>query len=169
MRSEDIALLLPASYQRALRSTFPPHAEGTAAPERSYQPVGPLGALLEVMEDQHAASEELLSKVEDLFHPYRCPERMLPFLARWVAVDHLGSRRDLIAGGAGLAQSRGTLAGLRQAIELSTGVSDVDIEEAGSFHLVIRLPAGCTQVEKIRHLVELEKPAATTFEIGVQP
>ena len=151
MRAEDIALLLPAAYQRALHLG------------------GPLAALLAVMEDQHAASEEQLSKVEDLFHPYRCPERMLPFLARWVAVDHLGSRRDLIAGGAELAQSRGTMAGLRQAIRLSTRVSDVDIQEAGQFHLVIRLPAGCTQAEKIRHLVELEKPAATTFEIGVQP
>ncbi|HZM79962.1 MAG TPA: phage tail protein [Candidatus Limnocylindrales bacterium] len=151
MRSDDIALLLPAAYQRALH------------------PSGPLVALLEVMEDLHAASEEQLSHVEDLFHPYRCPERMLAFLARWVAIDHLGSRRDLVKGGAGLAQSRGTLAGLRQAIQLSTGVSDVDIEEAGSFHLVIRLPAGCAHVEKIRHLVELEKPAATTFEIGVEP
>jgi phage tail-like protein len=150
MRSEEIALLLPAAYQRA------------------WYPSGPLGALLDVMEALHEASEEQLSHVEDLFHPYRCPERMLPFLARWVAIDHLGSRRDLIKGGAGLAQSRGTLAGLRQAIALSTGLSDVDIEEAGPFHLVIRLPAGCAQVEKIRHLVELEKPAATTFEIGVK-
>lgn len=151
MRSEEIALLLPAAYQRA------------------FHPGGPLAALLAVMEDLHEASEEQLSHVEDLFHPYRCPERMLAFLARWVAVDHLGSRRDLIKGGAGLAQSRGTLTGLRQAIRLSTGLSDVDIEESGPFHIVIRLPAGCTQVEKIRHLVELEKPAATTFEIGVQP
>jgi phage tail-like protein len=149
MRSEDITLLLPAAYQRA------------------YHPSGPLAALLEVMEDLHAASEEQLSHVEDLFHPYRCPERLLPFLAQWVAIDHLGYRRDLVRGGAGLAQSRGTLAGLRQAIQLSTGISDVDIEEAGPFHIVIRLPAGCAQVEKIRHLVELEKPAATTFEIGV--
>jgi phage tail-like protein len=149
MRSNDIALLLPAAYQRAMH------------------PSGPLAALLEVMEDLHAASEDRLSYVEDLFHPYRCPERMLAFLARWVSVDHLGSRRDLVRGGAALAQSRGTLAGLRQAIQLSTGVSDVDIEEAGPFHIVVRLPAGCAQVEKIRHLVELEKPAATTFEIGV--
>jgi phage tail-like protein len=152
MRSDNIVQLLPAAYQRV------------------FHPGGPLAALLGVMEDLHAASEEQLSHVEDLFHPYRSPDRLLPFLARWVAVDHLGSRRDLIRGGAALAQSRGTLAGLREAIRLSTGESDVDIEEAGAFHLIVRLPAGCAQVEKIRHLVELEKPAATTFEIeiGVQ-
>lgn len=149
MRHEQIATLLPANYQRAMH------------------PSGPLAALLEVMEDLHAASEDRLSKVEDLFNPYRSPERLLPFLARWVAIDHLGSQRDLVAAGAALAQMRGTLSGLREAIRLTTGVTEVEIEESRPFHIVVRLPEGCPDAQRIRHLVELEKPAAITFEMGV--
>src|SRR5687768_9867082 len=100
MRPDVIAGMLPAAYQRALH------------------PSGVLSALLGVMEVLHEASEHQLDHVEDLFHPYRCPERMVPFLARWVSVDHLGSRRDLVANGTALAQSRGTRPGLRDAISI---------------------------------------------------
>ncbi|GIH02131.1 hypothetical protein Rhe02_01980 [Rhizocola hellebori] len=151
MRSEAIATLLPAAYQRAIH------------------PSGVLAALLDVMESQHEASETLLETVEDLFHPYRCPDRMVAFLARWVAVDHLGANRDLVARGSALAQSRGTAAGLREAIQLATGLAEVAIEERADrpFHLIVRVPDGFDRVEHLRQIVELEKPAATTYEIGV--
>ena len=150
MRRDAIAALLPAAYQRVLH------------------PSGVLAALLAVMESLHEASEAQLDHVEDLFHPYRCPEQMVAFLARWVAVDHLGAGRDLVARGSALAQSRGTRAGLREAIQLATGVSEVEIEEPGGqpFHLIVRIPAACEHAEQIRQIVELEKPAATTYEIG---
>lgn len=151
MRREAIATLLPAVYQRAMH------------------PSGVMAALLEVMEGQHEASEALLETVEDLFHPYRCPDRMVPFLARWVAVDHLGARRDLVARGSALAQSRGTAAGLREAIQLAIGLTEVVIEEPPErpFHMIVRVPAGFDRPDHLRQIVELEKPAATTYEIGV--
>lgn len=150
MRRDDIAALLPAAYQRARH------------------PSGVLDALLGVMESLHEASEARLDTVEDLFHPYRCPDRLVGFLARWVAADHLGADRDVVARGTALAQTRGTAAGLRDAIRTATGLSEVEIDEPQDrpFHLIIRLPRGTDQAERIRHLVELEKPAATTFEIG---
>ncbi len=150
MRSDAIAGLLPAAYQRVLH------------------PGGVLAALLDVMQGMHEASEARLDTVEDLFHPYRCPERMVPFLARWVAVDHLGARRDLVARGSALAQSRGTAAGLREAIQLATGLSEIEIEEPGDrpFHLIVRIPADCGLEDQVRQLVEMEKPAATSYELG---
>ncbi len=148
MRHDHIAGLLPAAYQRSLQ-----------------QPSSVLSALLGVMEGLHERSEEQLAAVEDLFHPYRCPDRMVAFLTRWVAADHLGARRDVVSRGAAIAQIRGTATGLREAIRIATGLSEVQIEEPADrpFHIIVRVRE---QAELVRHIVELEKPAATTFEIG---
>ncbi|GAA2358893.1 hypothetical protein Cme02nite_35160 [Catellatospora methionotrophica] len=153
MRRDAIATMLPAAYQRAMH------------------PSGVLWALLDVMEALHEAAEDRLDTVEDLFHPYRTPDRLVPFLARWVAVDHLGSGRDLVAHGTALAQSRGTREGLRQAVTLATGLTEIEIEEPADrpFHLIVRIPAGSDLTERVRHIVELDKPAATTFEMGTLP
>lgn len=153
MRRDAIAGLLPAAYQRAMH------------------PSGALAALLDVMEGLHEASEARLDAVEDLFHPYRSPEQLVPFLARWVSVDHLGTGRDLVAHGTALAQSRGTREGLRSAIAIATGLTEVEIEEPPDhpFHLIVRIPAGSPLREQVRHIVELDKPAATTFEMGELP
>lgn len=153
MRAEEIARLLPAVYQRSLPQS----------------PV--LQALLDVMADLHERTEAQLSAVEDLFHPYRCPEYLVPFLGRWVSADHLGAQRDLVARGAALAQTRGTRNGLQEALRLATGVSELDIEEppGRSFHFVVRIPADYPHVPRLMHLIELEKPAATTYEIGTLP
>ncbi|MFC7243142.1 phage tail protein [Catellatospora aurea] len=153
MRRDAIAALLPAAYQRAMH------------------PTGVLWALLDVMEGLHESGEARLSTVEDLFHPYRCPPQLVPFLARWVAVDHLGHGRDLVAHGTALAQSRGTREGLRAAVTLATGLTAIEIEESADrpFHLIVRIPAGSDLLERVRHIVELDKPAATTFEMGELP
>ncbi|MEV0458700.1 phage tail protein [Catellatospora methionotrophica] len=153
MRRDAIATMLPAAYQRAMH------------------PSGVLWALLDVMEALHEAAEDRLDTVEDLFHPYRTPDRLVPFLARWVAVDHLGSGRDLVARGTALAQSRGTREGLRQAVTLATGLTEIEIEEPADrpFHLIVRIPVGSDLTERVRHIVELDKPAATTFEMGTLP
>lgn len=150
MRSDAIATMLPMVYQHAIAGR-----------------TGPLVALLDVMEGLHEASEDQLAHVEDLFNPYRCPENLVAFLARWVSVDHLGVRRDLVAHGTALAQSRGTVAGLRAAIQLATGLTDVEVVEPADrpFHLVVRVPAASGLIETVRRIVELEKPAATTCEI----
>jgi phage tail-like protein len=167
MRRPAIERLLPAAYQRA-----------AAHP-------GLLVALLDAMEAMHAPTEETLAAVDDLFTPYRSPDRMVPFLLGWVAFDHvlqrgrdgqlsptqipLGRLRELLAVSADLARRRGTAAGLRGVIETVTQVP-VRIEEPPErdFHIVVRVPAGAAGlVPLITRLVEAEKPAATTYEVAV--
>ncbi|HZN76772.1 MAG TPA: phage tail protein [Micromonosporaceae bacterium] len=165
MRHQAIEKLLPAAYQRA------------AAP-RSV-----LSALLYVMEDMHAPDEAVLESVDDLFEAYRTRDQLLPFLARWLALDHLvpqqagasarlpmpvGRLRNLVAEGAALAQLRGTPEGLRRTLEISTGVTGFTIEEPANkpYHFVVRVPpAAADQLPLIRRIVDTEKPAATTAEV----
>lgn len=164
MRREHIERLLPANYQR------------TATPG------SPLVALLAVMERLHAPSEDILRAVDDLAAPYRTPERLLPYLARWVAWEHLvgddpaaggippGRLRDLIASAAPLATRRGTARGLTDLLTVLCGVSGFVVEELASrpFHIVVRVPAeSADRIELVRRIVATEKPASTTSEIVI--
>jgi phage tail-like protein len=177
MLRPSIERLLPAVYQRAAL------------------PGGVLAALLDAMETLHAPTEEALTAVEDLFHPYRTPDRLVPFLARWVALDHvlprsragvtaaadevsrlpipIGRLRELVADAAGLAQRRGTATGLRMFLEKAMGVAGFSVEEPAGrpFHVVVRVPpAAAHQIELVRRIVALEKPAAITCEVlAVEP
>ena len=158
MRRPVIERMLPAAFQRA-----------AARP-------GLLVALLEAMEAMHAPDEETLEAVEDLFAPYRAPDRMVGFLLGWVAFDHVladassvasGRLRDLLANGAELSRRRGTAEGLRRVIATVTGVP-VRVEEppGREFHVLVRVPASAVAlVPLIARLVEAEKPAATTYEV----
>jgi phage tail-like protein len=174
MLRQSIERLLPAVYQR------------------SALPGGVLAALLDAMETLHAPTEAALAAVEDLFHPYRAPDRLVPFLARWVALDHvlpisragttaaadevsrlpipIGRLRDLVASAPALAQRRGTANGLRMFLETAMGVSGFTVEEPDGrpFHVVVRVPPAAThQIELVRRIVALEKPAAVTCEVVV--
>jgi phage tail-like protein len=165
MRRTAIERLLPSSYQRAAEKP------------------GLLAALLDTMEAMHAPDEETLAAVDDLFTPYRSPDRMVAFLLGWMAFDHvlqrgrdgelsrsqvpLGRLRDLVAASADLARRRGTAAGLQGVITTVTGVS-VRIEEPveRGFHVLVHVPAeAADRVPLIARLVEAEKPAATTYEV----
>ncbi len=166
MRHQAIERLLPSAYQRAATS-------GSM-----------LSALLEVMEDMHAPDETVLETVDDLFTAYRTRNQLLPFLARWLALDHLvpqggtgaaarlpmpvGRLRNLVAEGAALAQLRGTPEGLCRTLEIATGVTGFTIEEPVNrpYHFVVRLPpTAAGQLALIRRIVDTEKPAATTAEV----
>ena len=166
MRHEHIERLLPANYQRVCT------------------PGSPLSALLSVMQQLHAPSEATLLAVDDLVAPYRAPDRLVPFLVRWVAWEHLlgdgttatgvpvGRLRDLVAGAAGLAARRGTAGGLTELLTLLCGVRGFVIDEpAGSpFHIVVRVPAAAgAHLDLIRRVVAAEKPASTTSEIRLEP
>jgi phage tail-like protein len=167
MRRQSIERLLPAAYQRAAATP------GTV-----------LGALLEVMEELHEPDEVLLENVDDLFAPYRTPDRLAAFLAGWVGLEHLvpgrgpdgtqrlpmpvGRLRNLVAEGAALAQWRGTPYGLRRFLEIACGSTGFEIEEppAHSFHFVVHVPAEAADLlDLVRRIVEREKPAATTYEL----
>lgn len=163
MRRQGIERLLPVAYQRT-----------AAAP-------GVLAALLDAMEAMHAPSEEILAGVNDLFTPYRSPDRMVGFLLSWVALDHvlgtgdgtssipIGRLRDLLSVGAWIARHRGTAGGLRAIVALAVG-APVEVEEPADrpFHIVVRLPASAAgAVALVRRIVEAEKPAAVTAEVVV--
>jgi phage tail-like protein len=168
MRRSAIERLLPPAYQQ------------TAGPGMV------LAALLDVMEALHEPSERVLGAVADLFSPYRTRADLVPFLVGWVAADHLASSsragdgaplavptgrlRDLVATGATTAQWRGTAAGLRAVLETATGVPGFVVEEPADrpFHIVVRAPAAAAdQLALVRHVVEVEKPAAVTCEVSV--
>lgn len=157
MRRPAIDRLLPTAYQQAAG------------------PGSPLGALLDLMEQLHGPDEELLDRIEDIAAPYRAPDRLLPYLAGWVALDHLaavpipvGRLRDLVAHGAELAQWRGTRRGLVRMLEIATGVAGFAIEEPRPFAFVVRVPAAASaHSELVRRIIEAEKPAATTYEVVI--
>ena len=162
MRSDQIARLLPAAYQRAAT------------------PGSVLSGLLDAMAELHAPSEAVLAEVDTLPAAYRAPATLLPFLTRWVALDHLGIAgavpagrlRDLIARGAYLARWRGTATGLRALLETATGVPGFAVDEVADrrFHLVVRVPAAAAdRLDLLSRLVAAEKPAATTYELVVEP
>lgn len=168
MQAERIALLLPEVYRRAI-------VPGT-----------PLAALLAVMEQQHAPVEQILAELPDYFDPHRTPDRFVPFLARWVDLDRwlndgsgefdagTGRLRQVVAAAAQLSRIRGTADGLRQALEIATGIAGVRIDEdaedaAGRprpFHIVVSLPRSAAAFEPlVRRIVQQEKPAHVTAEV----
>ncbi|WP_020576027.1 phage tail protein [Actinopolymorpha alba] len=172
MRRPAIDRLLPSAYQQAV------------------VPGSVLDALLDVMEGMHAPEEEILARIEDISSAYRAPDRFVPFLAHWVGLDHLvpgfdrtpadrtsvdgtpagripvGRLRDLVAHGAELAQWRGTSRGLCLLLEIATGATGFVIEEPRPFAFVVRVPAAAVpQVDLVRQLIAVEKPAATTFDV----
>jgi phage tail-like protein len=170
MRRQTIERLLPAGYQRAA-------TEGSV-----------LAALLEVMEALHAPDEQLIGDFDAQFAPYGARDDFLPFLARWVSLDHLvGVRRpgaaapllipatrmrDLIAEAAALAQVRGTPGGLRRFLEIATGVRGFQIDQTPQrpFHFVVRVPYSAAALAGVvKHIVDHEKPAATTADVEIAP
>ncbi|TQS43388.1 phage tail protein [Cryptosporangium phraense] len=164
MRRRAIERLLPAAYQRAA-------VDGSV-----------LAALLDVMEALHEPDEALIDDVDRLFTPYLTTDDLVPFLARWVALDHLvassgalvplGRLRNLLAESAALARVRGTPAGLQRFLVLATGVDGIVVEEPSTraFHFRVRVPgAAVGQLALVNRLVRAEKPAATTCEVVVDP
>lgn len=177
MKQNEIKSLLPGVFQRT-----------TATPEN------PINAILAVMEDFHAPSEDILGRLEEYFNPYLTPSRFVPFLAGWVDLQRLlvedadvydtsnlppypaGTERlrDLIATASELARWRGTLRGLKGFLETATGVDDFGILEEPEgpdhrpqpFHMTIRIPAaGKPYRALIERIIRMEKPAYMTYDI----
>ena len=159
MNRAAIERLLPGAYQRAATT-------GSL-----------LAALLDVMETLHAPAEELLASSDRLFTPYLTPDPLVPYLLSWLALDHLPAvpvsrQRDLLMDGSGLARLRGTPEGLLAVLRITTGLTGFVVDEPPDrpFHFVVRVPAdGAARVDLITRVVELEKPAAVTFQIVLEP
>lgn len=173
MRQNELKHLLPEIYRRTIDSG------------------GPLQAFLDVMEELHAPSEEILAQLEEYFDPYRTPDRFVPFLAACVDLDRLlpesaentrehpqfpsglGRLRELIAAAAFLSKWRGTRKGLITFLETATGAEGFAIRENTTrtgeerpFHLDVRAPAAAERYrELVEQIVQMEKPAYVTYEL----
>jgi phage tail-like protein len=178
MKQIEIERLLPEVFQRTVR------------------PGNPLFALLAVMEALHVPSEEVLARLEAFFHPYRAPDRFVPFLARWVDLARLlsddpedfddwpafpsglGRLRELIVAAAFLSKWRGTARGLQSFLETATGLRGFEIDEqvfgadgqSIPFHIRVNAPAGGQAYRVlIERIIEMEKPAYVTYELAFGP
>jgi phage tail-like protein len=175
MKQNEIARLLPEVFRRTI------------------YPGSPLAALLAVMEELHAPSEDVLEHLDDYFDPYRAPDRFVSFIAQWVDLGSLlgntddpeaslltlfptglGRLRELVAAAAFLSKWRGTARGLLTYLEMATGVEGFEIDESVidetghtiPFHLRIRAPAETEPYrELIERVIEIEKPAYVTYEL----
>jgi hypothetical protein len=126
---------------------------------RSLVPGNPGLGFLEVMEQLHAPSEQILADLSATFDPRRTGPAFVPLLARWVNLDRIvtatgdgepnpgsasdatgtsrshsisietGRYRELTAIGARLSRWRGTRVGLLLFLQTATGVADFKIDE----------------------------------------
>ena len=168
MKRDDIETLLPNNYRRAVL------------------PGTPLSAQLDVMEALQAPSEEVLAGLDVYFNPRRTPDRFVPYIARWVdlgplldrLIDLLGAGefpsgtghlRELVAAAAALSKWRGTRRGLITFLEIATGTSGFQVDEQPGgrpFHFLVTAPGGTEALRPLMEsLIELEKPAYTTYEL----
>ena len=176
MKKAQIKRLLPAVFQTAVR------------------PGSPLFAILDVMETMHAPVEAALDRLDVTFDPHRAPDAFVPYLASWVDLEGLldiprirgmastpslstglGRLRELTAAAVTLSQWRGTRKGLRLFLETATGVTGFEVDEqvrgpdgkARPFHLRVTAPKELAEHRiLIERIVELEKPANVTYELG---
>lgn len=170
MQRASIEQLLPSLYQ--LGAT----------------PGSPLEALLDVMEQMHAPDEALLRDIDAVFDPYRTPDALLAFLARWVDLDRLlppaahlaagpvpyppGYRhlRNLVALAPRLSQERGTARGLIAFLETATGLVGFTVDDdvdGRPFHIVVTAPGDAVPLrDLIERIIDMEKPAYATAELG---
>jgi phage tail-like protein len=171
-----IRQLLPGIFRRTIR-------EGS-----------PLLALLKVMETLHQPSEAVLGRLDAVFDPRRTSADFVPFLAHWLDLHNVlidsrnedqgdparlwskidsGRLRELVANAARLSQWRGTVKGLRMFLEIATGESGFEIDEAvvgpdgraRPFHFRIKIPSTLApQMAMIERIIQSEKPAYVTYE-----
>jgi len=151
----------------------------------------PLDALLEVMEQLHAPSEDVLSELEMFFDPRRTADRFVPFLARWVDLERvllrpaphyygvaniespmqsgMGRLRELVASAAYLSMWRGTVTGILRFLEEATGVGGFSVDEhvpGRPFHVRFAGPAEAQPYSAmLTRIIDMEKPAYVTFEL----
>lgn len=138
--------------------------------------------------------EDTVYGVHHRLSPQRCDERFLPWLASWVALTldetwDASKRRALIARAIALFSTRGTIPGLKEFVEVYTGLQPEIHEEFGAawrvgmratigvdtrvygtwaenahrFWVVVNLFEAIpeTQLNKLKRVVEENKPAHT--------
>ena len=176
MKQSEINQLLPWVFQRTVR------------------PGTPIFAILQLMEELQAPSEQVLENLEVFFDPYNTPSRFVPLLASWVDLDRLlvgspeefaassptlftsglGRLRELIVAAAFFSKWRGSAKGLLGFLETATGGQGFEIDEnvpgpggqPRPFHILVRAPAETKSYQTlIERIIEMEKPAYVTHQL----
>lgn len=168
MTTDEIALLLPGVFQRALRAR------------------SPLDALVALMSHLHEPSEARLAALDEVLDPRRAPEPFVRYLATWVGVPAeaaLGvpQLRSLVALAAELARWSGTSRGLVAFLEVATGVRGFQVEDdvplapdaasprkerGGPYYLRVRAPASLAPYRDVLdRIIAREKPVYVRHEL----
>ncbi len=197
----EVAAALPISRPRQGRwlpsNRRPKHRED-AAPARSdpsrylaylppcYQDEPFFGQFLNIFEAILGPIEQMIDQLDCYTDPWLAPEGLLPWLATWLGLGlderwPLEQRRALIDAGAELYRWRGTRRGLRQFLQIYTGVTPRIIEwhqpegaaerlPPHSFLVLIETPAPNTlDRAQIEAIIQAEKPAHTAYRLVVRP
>ncbi len=144
---------------------------------------GPLAALVTAADGMHQPVSDVLDHLESRFDPLQAPDAMVCYLASWVDLDWLtlpetptrsrstlpggtAPLRDLLVASADLAARRGTAGGIVRFLELATRRDGFTVEDAGGFHLRVRLPPGAGHLAAtVERIVAVIKPAHITSEV----
>jgi phage tail-like protein len=130
--------------------------------------------------DAPPALERTAAGIASFFDPHKTPKDFLPWLASWTAFSlradlEPAQQRDFIANIIALYRGRGTKRNLEQLLSIFTIGQPTVTEAPGAgaphfFSVTVRLARAASEVQLrqlaiVRALVELEKPAHTSFEL----
>ena len=135
-----------------------------------------LGRFLLIFETIWEPLEQRQDHIEDYFDPYTCPASFLDWMANWLGIRvnpywAEARKRALLSRAMELYRLRGTLYGLREMIEVCTGVvPTVTLSETQVhvFQVRVALPMdGSVTREQIEDLIRMHKPAHTGYILEV--
>jgi phage tail-like protein len=128
--------------------------------------------------------EQTVAGIATYFDPYRAPEDFLDWLASWTAFSlrfdlDVAKRRDFIANIIRLYRCRGTKGNLKELLKIFTDPEKITITDVPTpqqrlrvheFHVEVQLKFAepetqARQKEIARAIIELERPAHTSFEL----
>ncbi len=138
-----------------------------------------LEGFLRTLESIWTPLERQIDQLYAYFDPYLAPAEFLPWLGTWVdlVLDENwpeARRRELIGRAADLYRRRGTARELRDYLAIYLGVEPEIVEDGDDnnpfhFTVVIRVPdPGAVDEERVRHIIEEEKPAHTTYTLRLE-
>ncbi len=139
-----------------------------------------LNGFLRIIDSFWAPIESQIDQLAFYFDPRLTPPEFLPWLATWVdlVLDENwpeDRRRQLIANAADLYRRRGTGSALRDYLAIFAGVQPEvveDDEKGQAFHFTVTLRVPKDQSidqDRVRRIIEEEKPAHTTYTLQVIP
>ena len=138
-----------------------------------------LGQFLQIFEDIWAPLNRQLDQLHAYFDPRLTPREFLSWLSSWVdlTLDENWPeprRRELIRRAADLYRRRGTVGALRDYLTIYMGAQPQIVEDGADgnpFHFTVLFRVGdptAIDQDRIRRIVEEEKPAHTTYTLTVE-